>query len=289
MREAKLIETRDVALDEIRTSDRLRRASPSAVASIVASIEQLGTALAPVMVRRKGGNLILIGGLHRMEAYRELGRDRIRADIWECSDDWARLAEIDENLAGADLSTLELASFLARRKELYEKLNPEAKHGGDRRSAAFDDQTEIVSFCSTIAEKRGMSDRHVRNLVRIGRNLDIQARVLLGGHERETGRHVGYGELAAMATLKSHEQADAVKWFLEAPGERRLKAAVVRAAGGDAVPKEARLERQKVAGKIAGLLGRLSREERIRVLRDVAFTYEREMRAAIDAPGEDEE
>lgn len=41
----------------------------------------------------------------------------------------AELAELDENLARANLSPLELGELLARRKDIYESLYPKTKAG----------------------------------------------------------------------------------------------------------------------------------------------------------------
>jgi ParB family transcriptional regulator, chromosome partitioning protein len=41
------------------------------------------------------------------------------------------LREIDENLVRTDLNLLERAEHLLRRKELYERLHPETRKGGN--------------------------------------------------------------------------------------------------------------------------------------------------------------
>lgn len=246
MAKPKLIETRDVPLEAITVDleDRLRPASDASVSAVMASVEELGHALTPIMLRRKGTGknmrLVLIGGLHRYEAYKRLGRETIRADIWTCTDDWARLAQIDENLAGADLDTLELATFLADRKRVYEKLHPETKRGSAGAVARWDDDaTDIVSFASSIAEKRDMSDRHVRRLVRIGERLSTDTTHLL----RMLDAPLGYNDLAALAECEQLQQVDAARRMLD---EDRPKAKdAIRAAKGEVVrPK---LEHDPVA------------------------------------------
>ena len=72
---------------------------------------------------------MVIAGRHRLEAVRKLGWRRIRATIHDDDADAVLLVEIDENLVRADLSPAERALHVAKRKELYEKLHPETKHG----------------------------------------------------------------------------------------------------------------------------------------------------------------
>lgn len=212
-----LIETRNVPLGDVRVDlgDRLRPASEAGVAAVMASIEELGEALTPIVLRRKGSGqaarLVLIGGLHRLEAYRKLGRETIRADIWRYNDDWARLAQIDENLASADLSTLELATFLADRKRVYLKLHPETGQGAAGAAARWDENaTDTMSFASSIAEKRDMSERHVRRLIQVGESLDIQAKVLL----RQLPKPPGFNDLVRLSECGPLEQVDAVRLML---------------------------------------------------------------------------
>lgn len=212
-----LIETREVALGDVRVDlgDRLRPASEAGVAAVMASIEELGEALTPIVLRRKGSGqaarLVLIGGLHRLEAYRKLGRETIRADIWRCNDDWARLAQIDENLASADLSVLEQCVFLADRKRIYEKLHPETKRGGARGNQHVGGwQSDTMSFCQNIAENRGVSKRTVERYVAVGESLDIQARALL----RRLPKPPEYNDLVRLAECGRMEQADVVQMML---------------------------------------------------------------------------
>lgn len=172
-----------VPLAEIDTRDRLRPVSEAGVESIIASIEEVGVMKDPVHLRRKkGGQLVLIAGGHRVEAARRLGWTEIEAKVWtDVTDDWSRMMEIDDNLAGAELTPLDTAVFLARRKEVYERLHPEAKAKtgsalvANRWNTA--DIVSVVSFAKVTAEKFGIDERHVRRLVAAGSKLsprDVQ-------------------------------------------------------------------------------------------------------------------
>ncbi|WP_159966781.1 ParB N-terminal domain-containing protein, partial [Profundibacterium mesophilum] len=113
----------------IAPAGRLRPVSEAGVLSLVASIGELGVMKDPIHVRRvphRGGALELMAGGHRLEAARRLGWTDIPATVWTCSDDWAHLVEIDDNLGGSELGALDTAVFLAARKRIYEKLHPEA-------------------------------------------------------------------------------------------------------------------------------------------------------------------
>lgn len=169
-----------IEIAQIETGERMRPVSEAGVESLMASIGELGVMKDPVQLRRKGrgdkARLILMAGGHRLEAAKRLGWKTIPALVWvDVTNDWAALMEIDDNLSGSDLSTLELAVFMARRKEVYERLYPQAKSGGDRGNQHTGGrQTDIVSFCQTVAEKRNMSDRHARRLVAAGQRLSAR-------------------------------------------------------------------------------------------------------------------
>ncbi len=163
-----------VKVADVDARHRLRPVSEAGVQSLIASVTETGVMKDAIHVRRKkDGSLVLIAGAHRLEMARQLGWEEIEAKVWtDVTDDWSRLMEIDDNLAGAEMNALDTAVFLATRKEVYERLHPEARHGGDRRSAGF--QTDIVSvrsFAAATAEKFGLTDRHVRRMISAGSAL----------------------------------------------------------------------------------------------------------------------
>lgn len=170
----KIASISEIAVADVDARTRLRPVSEAGVASLIVSIGQLGVMKDPIQVRKvrhQDSALVLMAGAHRLEAARRLGWETIPATVWECNDAWADLMEVDDNLAGAELTPLDTAVFLARRKALYEAEFPGAAHGGDRRGDNYKNQTDIVSFCSATAEKFALSERHVRRMVSAGERL----------------------------------------------------------------------------------------------------------------------
>ncbi|MCF6233286.1 MAG: hypothetical protein L3J36_09355 [Rhodobacteraceae bacterium] len=116
-------------------------------------------------IRHRGGETSYTVGV-------KAGSRGIRAKVWDCTDDWAALIEIDDNLAQADLNDLDLAVFLAERKTIYERMPPAAKHGGKRgnhHTGGY--QNDILSFCQTMSESRGVSRKTIERLVAAGNAL----------------------------------------------------------------------------------------------------------------------
>lgn len=126
---AELITTiTEVPVEDVIVRDRLRPVSEAGVAALLASIGELGVIKDAIHVRRKkDGSLHLMAGAHRLSAARQLGWAMIPAKVWTCTDDWARLMEIDDNLAGSELTVLDTAVFLARRKQVYERMHPQTE------------------------------------------------------------------------------------------------------------------------------------------------------------------
>lgn len=169
---AELIGIEDLPLDAIGVGQRIRPVSEVALESLLVSIRETGHMADEIHVRRSvGGKVSLIAGGHRLEAAKRLEWPTIRAKVWKCSAEWAKLWELDDNLAHAELDTLELATFLAARKALYLKMHPETAGGRAGAHSRWEDAADIVSFASTISEKRGISERHVRRLTAAGEAL----------------------------------------------------------------------------------------------------------------------
>lgn len=166
------------------TVTRLRPWSEAGVQSVIASISDLGSMTDPIHVRLRRSTIAdepdrleLIAGGHRLEAGTRLGWETIPGRVWECSDDWARLKEIDDNLAGAELTPLDTAVFLVERKRLYEALHPGTTRGAAGRRAIAGGQTEpesVWSFVTATAKKFGMSERQIYKIIAAGQHLDAE-------------------------------------------------------------------------------------------------------------------
>ena len=178
-----------VPVSQIVVRNRLRPVSDAAVESLIASIGELGVMKDAVHLRKRKEGLVLMAGAHRLEAATRLGWATIPAKIWsDVTDDWALLMEVDDNIAGAELNPLDTAVFLATRKKIYERLHPDARRGGDRKSAAFADLTDTMSvrsFAKATAEKFSIDERHVRRLVSLGASLQPEEAQALRGAPRQ--------------------------------------------------------------------------------------------------------
>lgn len=197
-----------ILLNDIAVGDRLRPVSEAGVDAILSSIGETGIMKDAVHLRRlkptgkADGTLVLIAGAHRLEAAKRLGWVEIEAMVWrDVSDDWVKLVEIDDNLAGAEMTALDTAVFLARRKVIYERLHPEARAGvfkGNRHTGSLvTDIMSVTSFAKATAEKFGVTERHVRRMTEAGSALtDAQAYQL-----RSAPRAVGLADLVDLAKI----------------------------------------------------------------------------------------
>lgn len=201
----------ELRVDEVLSNDRLRPVSEAGVQSLIDSITDLGVMKDPIQVRKhSSGSLILLAGAHRLEAARLMGWDMIPATVWSCNDAWASLMEVDDNLAGAELTSLDQAVFLAERKRIYEKEFPGTGRGGDRGNQHTGGrQTDMMSFCQTTAEKFGISDRHVRRMVQAGDGLTPD----LIRHLRGSVKAPGLKDLQALAKAKPEQRETIVTLF----------------------------------------------------------------------------
>lgn len=217
----------ELPVAEIEAGTRLRPVSEAGVATIVASVREVGQMTNPVVVRqmrRKGETIhVVVDGAHRLAAAAELGWDHVPVRVFECTDDQARIMEIDGNLSGAELNPLDTAVFLATRKAVYERLHPETKAGGDRRSPDFQTDSMSTCFATVTAEKFGMTERHVRRLIAAGTRLSPDEIAQLRAAPRQVtlkdlqdiGRIKGamdrYGVVAALSEGRAKSASAAFK------------------------------------------------------------------------------
>ena len=170
-----------VPISEITVNPGRREAAPGDVKELADSILEVGL-INPIMVDQAH---TLIAGLHRLEAMKLLGRTEIECTISDLDGLQVALAEIDENFVRKDLSDDEFRELLLRRKEIYESLHPETKHGGDRKSekiksakCTFD---SVKSFVDDTAEKLGVDPSTVRREIQTAKNLTPEAKEIIKG------------------------------------------------------------------------------------------------------------
>jgi ParB/RepB/Spo0J family partition protein len=165
-------ETRKIPLERIIVGiNRLRQLQPAKVDALAQSMADQGL-LQPIVVRRyKGSNYWLLAGRHRYEAARKLNWVEINCTVLDDIEaDQAELIEIDENLIRANLSPAEEAVYVARRKELYEKVHGKAKakgaHAANEKMGKTNDASDKLSdaFTTDVAKKTGQTPRNVRRI-----------------------------------------------------------------------------------------------------------------------------
>ena len=179
-----------IDISQIRVGQRLRQVSVEHVTVLAASMKEVGL-LQPVVVTNDDfipDRFELVAGFHRMMAAKQLGWDTIEAVVQPRADknkgknqDNLRIAEIDENLCRHELNPLDRAIFLAERQTIYERLNPDSKQGGDRKSEkAKSKRHDVVliggqnaePFTTDVAKKTGLDKRTIQRSTRIARQLD---------------------------------------------------------------------------------------------------------------------
>jgi ParB family chromosome partitioning protein len=102
----------NLPIDSIIIPTVRRPLDPDTVDRIARSIGEIGL-LSPILVRESAKGHILVAGLHRLEAIRQLGHVEIACDVVECDDVRARLLEISENLDRHDLTVAERSQHIA--------------------------------------------------------------------------------------------------------------------------------------------------------------------------------
>jgi len=165
-----------VKIDEIIIGENRRSVNPERVKELAASIQEIGL-LNPITITE---DKHLVAGLHRIEAYKLLGKTEIEATVVSLDELDAELAQIDENLIRNELTVLERAEQLKRRKEIYEAKYPESRAEIKRLKGLKQYRTDSVSarenvpnsFTEDTASKIGVSPRTIRR--------DVQERDIRG-------------------------------------------------------------------------------------------------------------
>ena len=223
-----------VPISEIVVGERKR--SLGDVTPLAESIAELGL-LQPIVITE---DRRLVAGMHRLEACRRLGWQEIDARIVQADDMRAELAEIDENLVRNELTALERAEQLARRKAIYEALHPETRKGvaqaikmhrklghdvavqNDKYVSADDaltyhsyknDEKDVLpsNFAENTSVKTGLARRTIEEDVQIATRIPDDVRELL----RSTPVAESKTDLLAIARMPEEEQREVARAIVE--------------------------------------------------------------------------
>ena len=247
-----------IKISSIKINPGRREAEPKAVEELARSITAVGL-MNPVTLDQ---NNTLVAGLHRLEAAKLLGWTEIECTTIGMDSVQAELAEIDENIVRTKLNRQELCEQLLRRKEIYETLHPETRHGmrnGQTAKNANLATLETKSFAEDTAEKTGMSKRAVSRLLQIANNLTRDARRIVEAHSmtQDTALKLSrlhYDEQVEAATMLAEGTMQSVEQYQEYQRERRKAIALSRPLS-DEPPVDTRTEEEKERQKKESLDG----------------------------------
>lgn len=247
-----------IKISNIKINPGRREAEPKAVEELARSITAVGL-MNPVTLDQ---NNTLVAGLHRLEAAKLLGWTEIECTTIGMDSVQAKLAEIDENIVRTKLNRQELCEQLLRRKEIYETLHPETRHGmrnGQTAKNANLATLETKSFAEDTAEKTGMSKRAVSRLLQIADNLTGDARRIVEAHNmtQDTALKLSrlqHDEQVEAASMLAAGTMESVEQYQEYQRERRKAIALSRPLY-DEPPVDTRTEEEKERQKKESLDG----------------------------------
>lgn len=202
------MKTVSVNIESVIVQDRHRQLDKSKLKPLATSMSDIGL-MHPITVRTQSAgddiDVILVTGLHRLEAARGLGWADIEAfDISTMDETDRELWEIDENLMRADLSEADRTQHVIRRKQLWEQRNKGGKSiptpGGEQK----------IGFAKETAERTGVSKRAV-NQALSRETIPTSILAMIKGTSLDRGVY-----LDALKTLPKEGMADKVRRDLEA-------------------------------------------------------------------------
>lgn len=165
------METTDLPVSHIYPHCEARPLDSQKVEALAESIREVGL-LNPIIVRKamkvrngaKAEAWEIIAGHHRYEACAvHLKWERVPCVVRDTTDLLAELMMIDENLCRAELTQAQAAYQTARRKDIYEALHPDAKHGAAGANARWNaGENSAPAFSDATAQATGRSKRTVQ-------------------------------------------------------------------------------------------------------------------------------
>ena len=224
----------EIYLDAVEFSGAgRRRLNEAVVDSLVESLGRIGLQT-PISVydpdpTDASADLILIAGLHRYEAAKRLGWEKIDC-VYVAMDDLDRqLWEIDENLCRAELTEIEHAEHLKRRREIFD-----AKRNSGENIPSIPGRGRPKEFDQDTADKTGLDKSTVRKSRTRAEKIaeDVREDIKTSSNEKVVAAADSGVELDALASLSHDDQRQAVK-LVEDGASENIRAAKAFIRGDD--------------------------------------------------------
>jgi len=125
------IEVKQIPISKIKVITRMRRTDDNNVEDLKRSIKEIGL-LHSIAVAKKDDGYLLLSGLHRLTAMREMGEEYISATIREDNELINKLVILEENLVAKRLNAIEEAEAIILREQILIKLGRKAVVGSNQ-------------------------------------------------------------------------------------------------------------------------------------------------------------
>lgn len=195
-----------VPIDNIDIPPRLRAVDTSKVARLAESMDAIGLQT-PITLYHAGDDqegFDLVTGAHRLEAARSLGWEWIDAFFMEADEIDRQLWEIDENLMRSELTPVQMAEHLAKRKELWE-----ARQESGASCATLTGRGN-KQFAKQTSDATGVAKSTINRAVSRADGVTEEARDVIRGTRLDTGVF-----LDRLKGIDESEQADFAQRHLD--------------------------------------------------------------------------
>ena len=161
----------EVPLAELKIRENRSRKNIGDLSELMRSMSEIGL-LNPLTIDE---DYYVIEGTRRYYSAKNLSWSKINCDKRIGLSEYQKLTiEIDENLRRKNLNPAEEAKALALKKRAYQKIHPEYRRGGDRKSNAYIETKKNQSanaslrFSQTQAQLYDASERTIKTKTKIG-------------------------------------------------------------------------------------------------------------------------
>lgn len=175
----------------INSDDRLRDLGESTVLALMDAFQRVGQHQPIEVFGKETDAIVKLGaGGHRLEACRRLGI-KVLCFHYDGDDLDRQLCEIDENLIREDLSPVDRALFLARRKEIYLIKHPETAREATLKKGEIAPSRQVGEtakrFTAATADATGQKERTIQRDVERGEKISATALQMLRGTSHNKG------------------------------------------------------------------------------------------------------